>query len=160
MSNTYRKSLLPLVLGFALLLISGLIALYFLIVKPKGAQAIRQVINGSDWANLLPFIIAQSKVETANFTSRVYRENNNLFGMKVAVKRPFLGSIGTPASDGGNYSYYPNDVVSVRDYVEWLRYTNFPRVVASASQFVSEMKKRGYFTANETEYLKALQSWL
>jgi hypothetical protein len=160
MSNISRKSLVPLVLGFGLLLISGLIALYLLIVKPKGITAISKVIDNSEWAALLPFIIAQSQLETANFTSNVYKSSNNLFGMKVPSKRPFLGVIGSGASDGGNYAKYSSDVNSVRDYLEWLRYTNFPTRVDSAEHFVRAMKSRGYFTANESEYLKALNSWL
>ncbi len=160
MSNTSRKSLVPLVLGFGLLLISGLIVLYFLIVKPKRQAAISKVIGESEWAALLPFIVAQSKLETKNYTSNVYNQNNNLFGMKVPSQRPFLGSVGSKASDGGNYASYSNDVNSVRDYIEWLRYTSFPTRVDGAEHFVRAMKTRGYFTANEVEYLKALKSWL
>jgi hypothetical protein len=33
-------------------------------------------------------VIAQAKLETANFSSRIFKENNNLFGMKVAKIRP------------------------------------------------------------------------
>jgi hypothetical protein len=33
-------------------------------------------------------VLAQAKLETANFTSRIFKENNNLFGMKVAKIRP------------------------------------------------------------------------
>lgn len=34
-------------------------------------------------------VLAQAKLETGNFTSRLFKENNNLFGMKCATKRPF-----------------------------------------------------------------------
>ena len=33
-------------------------------------------------------VYAQMKLETGNFRSKVFRENNNLFGMKVAKSRP------------------------------------------------------------------------
>jgi hypothetical protein len=33
-------------------------------------------------------VYAQMKLETGNFKSKVFRENNNLFGMKVAKSRP------------------------------------------------------------------------
>lgn len=33
-------------------------------------------------------VLAQAKLETGNFTSAIFRENHNLFGMKVAEKRP------------------------------------------------------------------------
>ena len=35
-------------------------------------------------------VLAQAKLETGNFKSRLFRENNNLFGMKCATKRPFI----------------------------------------------------------------------
>lgn len=34
-------------------------------------------------------VLAQAKLETGNFKSRLFKENNNLFGMKCATKRPF-----------------------------------------------------------------------
>lgn len=33
-------------------------------------------------------VIAQARLETGNFTSDIFKENHNLFGMKVAGKRP------------------------------------------------------------------------
>lgn len=33
-------------------------------------------------------VLAQAKLETGNFTSPIFKENHNLFGMKVAEKRP------------------------------------------------------------------------
>lgn len=33
-------------------------------------------------------VLAQAKVETGHFTSNIFKENNNLFGMKVAWNRP------------------------------------------------------------------------
>ena len=126
----------------------------------KGEAAIREVIRKSEWVNLYPLILAQSKVETANFTSNVYRANNNLFGMNVPSKRPFLGERGTPTPEGGTYARYKNDVTSVRDYVEWLKYTKFPTYSMTPETFVNQMKQRGYFTASEETYLRAIKSRL
>jgi uncharacterized FlgJ-related protein len=33
-------------------------------------------------------VLAQAKLETGNFTSAIFKENHNLFGMKLAEKRP------------------------------------------------------------------------
>ncbi|MBC8054079.1 MAG: glucosaminidase domain-containing protein [Sphingobacteriaceae bacterium] len=33
-------------------------------------------------------VLAQARLETGNFTSDIFKENHNLFGMKVAGKRP------------------------------------------------------------------------
>lgn len=35
-------------------------------------------------------VLAQAKLESGNFTSRVFKENNNLFGMKVPARRNHL----------------------------------------------------------------------
>ena len=33
-------------------------------------------------------VMAQARLETGNYKSRIFKENNNLFGMKVARRRP------------------------------------------------------------------------
>ncbi|MBC7915529.1 MAG: glucosaminidase domain-containing protein, partial [Pyrinomonadaceae bacterium] len=33
-------------------------------------------------------VLSQARLETGNFTSDIFKENHNLFGMKVAEKRP------------------------------------------------------------------------
>lgn len=32
-------------------------------------------------------VLAQAKIETGNFTSKIFRENNNMFGMKLPGRR-------------------------------------------------------------------------
>lgn len=56
-------------------------------------------------------IVAQAKLETGNFTSKVFLENNNLFGMKQAVLRPT-----TCKGTNLNHGYYNNWIESVYDY--------------------------------------------
>jgi len=164
MSNTSRKLRVPLLARFITLLITGLAGIYLVAVlirkSRKGEAAVNSVIKKSEWVNLYPLILAQSKLETANYTSRVYRDLNNLFGMNVPSKRPFLGERGTRTPEGGTYAKYPDDVTSVKDYVEWLRYTKFPTNSMNSETFVNEMQRRGYFTTSKENYLKALKSWL
>lgn len=57
---------------------------------------------------------AQSVLETGNFTSRIFKENNNLFGMKLAVKRRTL-AIG----ERYGHACYDNWQDSVDDYLLW-----------------------------------------
>lgn len=56
-------------------------------------------------------VMAQAKIETGNFTSQIFKENNNLFGMKVANKRP-----STNKGEQYNHAYYNNWKESVVDY--------------------------------------------
>jgi len=56
-------------------------------------------------------VLAQAKVESGYFTSDIFRENNNLFGMKEARVRAHT-AIGTRR----NHAYYTNWRQSVLDY--------------------------------------------
>lgn len=59
-----------------------------------------------------PYIaFAQAKLETGNFTSKVFRENNNLFGMREAKQR-----ITTAKGTEHNHAYYYSWTESVYDY--------------------------------------------
>ena len=59
-----------------------------------------------------PYIVlAQAKIESGNYTSKVFRENNNLFGMKEPNVRTTT-ALGTKNS----HAYYSDWVSSVYDY--------------------------------------------
>jgi uncharacterized FlgJ-related protein len=59
-----------------------------------------------------PYIVyAQAELETGGFTSRVFRENNNLFGMKEAKSR-----ISTASGTQYNHAFYETWMESVYDY--------------------------------------------
>ncbi len=59
-----------------------------------------------------PYIVlAQSKLETGNFTSKIFRENNNLFGMREAKQR-----ITTAQGTENNHAYYHSWQESILDY--------------------------------------------
>ena len=59
-----------------------------------------------------PYIaLAQARLETGNFSSKVFRENNNLFGMREAKQR-----ITTARGTENNHAYYHSWHESVLDY--------------------------------------------
>jgi hypothetical protein len=59
-----------------------------------------------------PYIVfAQSKLETGNFTSKIFRENSNCFGMREAKQR-----ITTAKGTEHNHAYYASWGESVYDY--------------------------------------------
>jgi mannosyl-glycoprotein endo-beta-N-acetylglucosaminidase len=55
--------------------------------------------------------LSQARLETGNFTSEIFRENHNLFGMKMAEKRP-TSAIGI----NRGHASYSNWKESVIDY--------------------------------------------
>lgn len=56
-------------------------------------------------------VLAQSMLETGNYQSDIFRQNHNLFGMKVARRR-----VCTALGSNLGHAYYENWVESVYDY--------------------------------------------
>lgn len=77
-------------------------------------------------------VLAQAKLETGHFKSKIFNENNNLFGMKEAKVR-----IHTAKGTKNEHAYYENWVESVYDYAFY------------QSTYHSDKK-------NERQYYKAL----
>jgi hypothetical protein len=94
-------------------------------------------------------------VETANFTSAVYKRNNNAFGMKPAVIR-FTVSLGDV--DGDGYANYKNLAQSVADLLLWFKFAGLT-VPDNLPRYAKELKARAYYGIPEETYLQALQSW-
>jgi uncharacterized FlgJ-related protein len=59
-------------------------------------------------------VLAQAKIETGNFTSKIFRENNNMFGMKLPERRQT-----TAVGKSRNHAKYIDWIQSVRDYKLW-----------------------------------------
>ena len=56
-------------------------------------------------------VVAQSRLETGGYRSRIFKENNNLFGMKQATVR-----VNTASGTQHNHAYYDTWRESVYDY--------------------------------------------
>lgn len=56
-------------------------------------------------------VYAQAKLETGEFKSKIFKENNNLFGLKQAKRRPT-----TNKGEENGHAYYDNWKESVVDY--------------------------------------------
>lgn len=59
-------------------------------------------------------MFCQAKIESANYTSDLFKRNSNLFGMKKSSKRVTTAGYGR-----GDYKWYPNWRESVTDYAFW-----------------------------------------
>ena len=120
------------------------------------------ILNDSEFAQLKPYLIAQAKVESADFQSEIFKKYNNAFGMGCPRKRPTTQTgCSEPNYDGGRrVGIYSSPNESLRDQILWLRYTRFPKEVYSTEEFAEQMKKRSYFQTDTLTYIKALESWL
>jgi len=148
-------------------LLIALLSLFLLIKKAKANNPLQSLdlIQSTDYKHLAPFIIAQAKHETTfkgiPFNSPVFRYDNNIFGMKEAGSRVQVGSpLGRMSPEGNRYWHFPNTDESVKDFILYLQKTKFPKQVLTVESYVSELKKRGYFTAPESEYLNGLKRFL
>ena len=80
-----------------------------------------------------PYIVyAQAQLETGEFKSKIFKENNNLFGMKVATRRPT-----TNKGEDNGHAFYDHWKESVVDYAFY------------SAQYLSHIK-------SESEYFEYL----
>jgi len=153
-SQKQRKRYL--IIGLLIILLSVPLTLLAML-KRKGWL---YVIRGSEYSHYLDWIVAQSQHETNSWRSELFLNNNNLFGMKVPSKREYFGNGGTPAPDGGMYAKYDTWADSAKDFLSWLRYVKFPKDALTVDRYVYLLKKFGYFTDSEENYLGGVKHWL
>lgn len=103
-------------------------------------------------------LIAQAKHETGNFTSNLFKQANNAFGMKVPSIRNWLGN-GSITLGNETFSTYKDVSTSGRDMLEYLRNMGY-KTSYTPQQYVFALKSKGYFTDSYTNYLNGLMSWL
>ena len=93
-------------------------------------------------------IFAQASLETGDFRSNIFRENRNIFGMKLAQKRETLGT-----GQNRDHATYRSVKDSVRDY--FLRQKNFG-IPNDLDRYQMATIKSGY--AEDPQYLRKWES--
>ncbi len=83
-------------------------------------------------------VYAQAKLESGNFKSKIFRENNNLFGMKVARMRPT-----TNKGEQNNHAYFNSWKDCVVDYAMY--------AAAYLNDIKTEQQYLDYLKANYAE---------
>lgn len=125
--------------------------LLFLVIAPA-VILLRFYLFLTKYRRLSRYIIAQSKLETDQFKSPVFKKYHNLFGMKNAEHRPQLGH-SLPDTE---YRIYPFKFFSIIDFVQYLNSVNFPVTVTNGAEYVGIMKANGYFTSDQIAYQNRL----
>jgi flagellum-specific peptidoglycan hydrolase FlgJ len=96
-----------------------------------------------------PYIVlAQAKLESNNFNSNIFKENNNLFGMKYARQRATT-SLGVK----NKHAFYSDWKQSVLDYA--LFYNKYLSKVKSEEEYLKYLSK---VYSEDKDYLKKLKS--
>ena len=101
-----------------------------------------------EWNIKFPHIVmAQSMLETNQFTSAIFMENHNLFGMKEAAQRIHLAK-GT----NRNHAYYDSWVESLLDYAFYQ--SHYLSKIRTESQYFDYLSKH---YAEDSKYVDKLK---
>lgn len=118
------------------------------------------------------FVIGQSRFESSDYTSPVYKENNNGFGMKyVGQKLATKGTLAPPSelikpitANINYYSRYKNFSDSAKDAITRLFNITIngvtPDMLKKTStplEYANLQKKRGYFGGTALNYAKGIE---
>ena len=93
-------------------------------------------------------VLAQAKLESNNFRSYLFKENNNMFGMKLASSRLTLAQ----GSEHG-YASYESWTESLMDYA--LYYSSYLRNVKTEKEYYQFLSK---FYAEDVAYVSKIQN--
>jgi hypothetical protein len=110
------------------------------------------------------FLVAQARHETGNYTSNVFKLNNNLFGMKFANQPLATKGSPAPSSEVGVYAKYNSPADSIKDqvdryFVKTMGGVTFEELKASQTplEYATNLKKRGYFTDTIQNYVSGIE---
>lgn len=142
----------------------------FLALRMRGKKPFKTMdsldwspIENSEYSALLPYIIGQAKHETGNYTSDLFKRANNLFGMQKVYRRKNYQSGSTIAEGGKRFGTYSTPQKAMLDFLEYLRQWKrdpFPKSVSNARRYAYELKKRGYFGDQLSNYQRGIERWM
>lgn len=93
-------------------------------------------------------VYAQTLLETDSFNSHIFKENNNLFGMKMATKR-----INLAHGIQNEHAYYDNWMESLYDYA--LYYSTYLYRLQTEEEYFSYLSQ---FYAEDYNYVQKLRN--
>lgn len=99
--------------------------------------------------------VAVSAFETGNWTSALYNDAHNMFGMKQPQRRETL-SIG----EKNDFAAFRNNADSVGDLLLYMQEFNYPASFDSLESMVNFMKSKGYFEESVQMYFEGVKSRL
>lgn len=115
--------------------------------------------------NLALLIVAQSKHETANYTSNVFRSCNNAFGYKYVGQTLSTGPC-TGSPEGDRYAKYATVENSAKELALWIKRRQaegkFPQdltTITTAAKYALLLKNSGYYGDSVSNYTNGLLAW-
>lgn len=110
--------------------------------------------NGFD-PETAKIITAQAAHETGNFTSVIFRDNKNCFGMKLPKVRKTLA-----VSENRGHAVYETLSDCVGDFWLYYKYVNLPEYWKDPETYVTALKNKGYFADKLDTYIKGVKKFL
>lgn len=95
-------------------------------------------------------VMAQARIETGHFTSKVFRENHNLFGMKLPSQRST-----TATGEQHNHATYTSWRQSVIDYKLWQ-----DRVLTKVKSRRAYLKYLSKYYATDKQYVTLIKQMI
>ena len=165
--NVFKKVLMYCVTGciMSITLVSGLIYYFTSEIKYVSEETRLSIIKEEnkfspdklkqslkDLNVKFPHIVyAQAQVETGNFTSKIFKENNNLFGMREATVRP-----STNKGTEHGHAYFETWYDSVLDYA--LYQAQYLSDIKTESEYFQYLSQHYAEAGNYVEVLKKVIS--
>ena len=117
-------------------------------------QVVRRNIPGAWSDDTAKMIVAQAMHETGNFTSRLYKEQNNLFGMRQPAIRETLSIEGR-----NGFATFGSLDDSVKDLLLYFKeFSLEPNKWDKPHAYVKAIKNAGYFTDDFLSYYNAMRT--
>jgi len=144
----------------------GLLMLFrqFLIIgrrKEKPLKAISRILKAQGVEpSMIRLLQAQAIHETGNFTSRLFLEQNNVFGMKVPSIRKTLNVAPLTGGMGTGFSIFLGIDDSVKDMLLYLDHFNIPLDLADPFLYAQILKDKNYYEDPVEVYFKGLSNGL
>ena len=138
-------------------------------IKGTTQQAKGTPVPGSDYENVIYntyiengltpqaalFLTAQTMHETANYSSNVFKKNNNVGGIKIPKTRksPYIEGVGTsaPANESKNqkmnkYAKYKDVKSGAMDLLEWMKYNKIdPNKFNTPEEYAIALYNKSYY---------------
>lgn len=121
--------------------------------------------------NLANLIAAQARLESADFTSNVFKQNNNAFGYKYAGQSGATAGTPAPKSEWASpskpqyYAKYKSVADSANELINWLyrREKEGKFIVAqlqTPAQYANALKLGGYYGSSAASYTNGITAKL
>lgn len=119
-------------------------------------RVIRVLYDSGYSIPMIQILLAQAKLESGNFKNNLTRKWNNVFAMLHSGSDPYSQGNWGFAEQRSGYAVYSSIEESVSARIWYSRKWSYPMDSVSPEEYVRHMKRKGYFTASEHEYIAAI----